>query len=223
MIRMGWAEALYEGNINEWWQVFHASKGHRDEILGKVLATGTDVFYPTGEARRIFEPLWWRAGRYVELYVQTAAEPVTLDKLSFLETRYPLTPNAKFGASDTRFDQAWPLMVRALQMCSHETYMDCPYYLPRKAIEMFFNSRFPQGLTQARYPCRATQFIPPFSLWWCGMVHDYALWRGDRAFVVVSNQATRKSLFQAGERSTNFSVWLGEHFPCIWLWYIIVL
>jgi hypothetical protein len=27
------------------------------------------------------------------------------------------------------------------------------------------------------------QVIPPFSLWWIGMVHDFAKWRGDRAFV----------------------------------------
>ncbi|MEZ4610473.1 MAG: hypothetical protein R2838_09570 [Caldilineaceae bacterium] len=27
------------------------------------------------------------------------------------------------------------------------------------------------------------QVIPPFALWWVGMVYDYALWRGDRAFV----------------------------------------
>ena len=28
-----------------------------------------------------------------------------------------------------------------------------------------------------------TQVIPPFSLWWIGMVHDYSLWRDDEAFV----------------------------------------
>jgi hypothetical protein len=28
-----------------------------------------------------------------------------------------------------------------------------------------------------------TQLIPPFSLWWCGMVYDYALWRDDADFV----------------------------------------
>ena len=217
-IRMGWAESLYEGDVTEWWHTFHATKGHRDEIWGKVLATDYDVFHQDGEASRVFEPLWWRAGRYVELRVRTADEPLTLTALSFHETRYPLTPTATFQASDERFSHVWPLMVRALQMCSHETYMDCPYYeqlmyvgdsrleilatyclthddrLPRKAIELFNASRFPSGLTQARYPCRATQFIPPFSLWWCGMVHDYALWRGDRDFVAAMMPGVRAVL-----------------------------
>jgi hypothetical protein len=85
--------------------------------------------------------------------------------------------------------------------------MDCPYYeqlmyagdtrlevlttyvmtrddrLPRKALRMFDVSRLPSGLTQSRYPSRVTQIIPPFSLWWVAMVHDYALWREDLDFV----------------------------------------
>ena len=27
------------------------------------------------------------------------------------------------------------------------------------------------------------QVIPPFSLWWVAMVHDYAMWRNDPEFV----------------------------------------
>jgi len=100
-----------------------------------------------------------------------------------------------------------PLATRVLEMCSHETYMDCPYYeqlmyvgdtrlevlttytltrddrLPRKAILLFDESRGPTGLTKARYPCRVPQLIPPFSLYWVGMVHDYASWRNDPDFV----------------------------------------
>jgi hypothetical protein len=48
---------------------------------------------------------------------------------------------------------------------------------------MFDASRVASGLTQSRYPARVAQIIPPFSLWWVTMVHDYAMWRDDRAFV----------------------------------------
>jgi len=106
-------------------------------------------------------------------------------------------------------------MVRSIQMDAHETYMDCPYYeqlqyvgdtrleilatyvmsrddrLPRKALQMFAASRRPDGLTQSRYPSRVLQIIPPFSLWWVGMLRDYALWRGDRAFVEQLMPAAR--------------------------------
>jgi hypothetical protein len=100
-----------------------------------------------------------------------------------------------------------PLGYRTLQMCAHETTMDCPFYeqlqyagdtrlqclvayvtgdddrLARQALLAFDRSRDPDGLTRSRYPSRVRQTIPPFSLWWVAMVHDFALWRGDLAFV----------------------------------------
>jgi hypothetical protein len=92
-------------------------------------------------------------------------------------------------------------------MCAHETFMDCPYYeqmmyvgdtrletlttyclthddrLPRKAIAMYDFSRRLDGLTQSRFPSRVLQIIPPFSLWWVAMVHDFARWRDAAGFV----------------------------------------
>jgi hypothetical protein len=96
---------------------------------------------------------------------------------------------------------------RVMEMCSHETYMDCPYYeqlmyvgdtrlevlvtytwtpddrLPRKAIDLFGRSRKAPGFTQSRYPCNMAQVIPPFSAWRVAVVHDFAMWRGDLDFV----------------------------------------
>lgn len=207
VVRVSWAESLYADALTAWWDIFHAQKGNRDAVEGKYYCGEGDLFHPDGGEGRVFENLWWKAGRYVEVLVATTDEPLVIQGLDFLETRYPLEPEAEFHADDPRFAQTWPIMVRALQMCSHETYMDCPYYeqlmyvgdtrlealvtyclthddrLPRKALMMFDVSRFPHGLTQARYPCRSTQLIPPFSLWWCGMVYDYALWRDDADFV----------------------------------------
>lgn len=132
---------------------------------------------------------------------------MTVNAFHLLETRYPLEMQSRFRSSDKRLDTVIPVALRGLQMCAHETFMDCPYYeqlmyvgdsrlealttyvistderLPRKAVRMFGLSRIPDGLTQARYPSRDLQIIPPFSLWWIGMVYDYALWRGDRPFV----------------------------------------
>ncbi|MGC9397233.1 MAG: alpha-L-rhamnosidase C-terminal domain-containing protein [Anaerolineae bacterium] len=215
VMRVSWAESLYDDRISAWWDIFRAHKGNRDAVEGKYYCGEGDIFRPDGGAHRIFENLWWKAGRYIEVLVATADEPLVIENLDFLETRYPLEPEARFHASDPRFAQVWPIMVRALQMCSHETYMDCPYYeqlmyvgdtrlealvtyclthddrLPRKAITLFDVSRFPHGLTQARYPCRSTQLIPPFSLWWCGMVYDYALWRDDADFVCARMPGVR--------------------------------
>ena len=144
---------------------------------------------------------------YLELAISTADEPLILHSLVLSETRYPLEMEGKFHCDDDRLNRMIPIMVRSLQMCSHETYMDGPYYeqlmyigdtrlialstyimtcddeLPRKALKMFNESRIVSGVTQARYPSKIVQIIPPFSLWWVCMIHDYWPWRNDLSFV----------------------------------------
>lgn len=53
----------------------------------------------------------------------------------------------------------------------------------RNAIEQFDWSRTSDGLTASRYPSALPQYIPPFSLIWVMMVHDYWMLRDDPAFV----------------------------------------
>ncbi|MCG3178711.1 MAG: hypothetical protein BIFFINMI_01040 [Phycisphaerae bacterium] len=197
-VRLHWAESLFEAPEGP-------DKGHRDRIEGKFFRGAGDLFEPDGGPGRRFETLWWEAGRYVEIVASAGGEPLTIDELCIRQTHHPLTPAATFECSDGRLTEIVPIMVRALQMCSHETYMDCPYYeqlmyvgdtrlevlatwaltgddrLPRKAAVMFDRSRVTGGLTQSRYPSRVRQVIPPFSLWWIAMVHDRALWRDDAA------------------------------------------
>jgi hypothetical protein len=206
-VRVHWQEALYE-------QVEGKSKGHRDEIEGKFFVTAYaprdgvgDIFRPDGGKRRRFETLWWECGRFVEIVVETKASPLVIESFAIRETRYPLEMESRFESSDPRLGAIIPLGVRGLQMCSHETYLDCPFYeqlmyvgdtrlealttyaltrddrLPRKALRMFDASRLLTGLTQSRYPSRVRQIIPPFSLWYVAMIHDYALWRDDAEFV----------------------------------------
>jgi alpha-L-rhamnosidase len=212
-IRVHWAESLVNASdLN--------NKGHRDEIEGKCF-TGLwyahdgegDIFLPLGSSTPLtFAPLWWQCGRYVEIVVKTESDPLTIDQFTLYETRYPLENHGDFAASDPKLGAIIPMMVRAMQMCAHETYFDCPFYeqlmyagdtrlevlttyvltpddkLPRKALKMFDASRLTSGLTsgltQSRYPSSTRQIIPPFSLWWVCMVHDFAMWRGDRGFIL---------------------------------------
>jgi len=208
LVRVHWQEALYE-------DARRSVKGNRDEIEGKLFCMtwhlrdgyGDRFITDGGEARR-FDTHWWRAGRYVEIVVRTADEPLTIDSLSFVETRYPLEPESHLTTDDARIAPITTIAVRALQMCSHETYMDCPFFeqlmyvgdtrlqvlttyvltrddrLPRKALLMFDSSRINRGITQSRYPSRLEQIIPPFSLYWVAMVHDYAMWRNGLTFVL---------------------------------------
>ncbi|MDB5318483.1 MAG: alpha-L-rhamnosidase [Phycisphaerales bacterium] len=201
VMRLLWAESLYETP-----DVSEKRKGNRNEIEGKYFIGVGDVFRPDGGSERQFETLWWAAGRYLELTVETADQPLELNFV-LRETRYPLEMTAAFESSDPRLAATLPILLRGVQMCAHETYMDCPYYeqlmyvgdtrlealvtyavsandcLPRKAIALFDGSRLASGLVQSRYPSRVRQVIPPFALWWIGMLHDFAMWRDDAAFV----------------------------------------
>lgn len=196
-IRLGWAESLYQSaNPRD------EAKGNRDDVEGKYVRCTYDAFLLEGGPGRTYSTLWWRAGRYVDLIVETDDEPVTIDSLVWRETRYPLEMEATLKTSDAAFDAVRPLMFRTLQMCAHETYMDCPYYeqlqyagdtrleilatyvsthddrLPLRAATLFDQSRGYDGLTRSRYPSAVPQVIPPFSLWWVSMVYDLYMWRG---------------------------------------------
>lgn len=183
---------------------FRHRKGNRDELDGKYfLHTIGSTFLASGSLDGLFDPLWWFAGRYIELLVETADEPLELRGISLLETRYPRREGARWNCSDPQMNRVLELCLRSLQMCSHETFLDCPFYeqlmyvgdarlqalttyvsdpdclLPAKAIRMFHASRRPDRLTKACHPYRGDHCIPPFSLLWIGMLADYALWQSE--------------------------------------------
>jgi hypothetical protein len=208
-VRTAWAEALYfppeDGVIKGWWSF--RRKGNRNEVDTMYFVGNGDEFISASNEPRTFDTLWWSAGRYVELVASAGDSALILHSFKLRQTHYPHHWLAKFDSSDARLAEVIPIAKRVMEMCSHETYMDCPYYeqlmyvgdtrlevlvtytqtpddrLPRKAIDLFGRSRKSPGFTQARYPCNSQQIIPPFSAWWVAMVHDFAMWRGDLAFV----------------------------------------
>ena len=182
-------------------------KGNRNEVNGKSLLGYQDVFLPDGGASRLFRPLWWRTWRYVELEIRTAAEPLTIEDLRSAYTGYPFPRKARFEAGSEELQRILDVGWRTARLCAHETYMDCPYYeqlqylgdtriqalvslyntgdarLMKNAIEQLDSSRTAEGATYSRAPSSLQQYIPPFSLWWIGMVHDYWMYADDRDFV----------------------------------------
>jgi len=197
-ITLTYAEALFDKD---------RQKGNRNEITGKEIIGNYDTFLPDGGADRTFQPLWLRTFRYLQLDIQTADQPLTLNDLTSHTTGYPFTQQASFTANDSSLQQIWNIGWRTALRCAHETYYDCPYYeqlqyegdtriqslislyvagddrLMRKAILDFHRSRIPEGLTQGRYPSNRLQVIPPFSLFWISMVHDYWMHRTDDNFL----------------------------------------
>jgi hypothetical protein len=182
-------------------------KGNRNDVEGKVISGLRDEFLPDGGAGRVFRPLWWRTYRYVEIGIVTADEPLMVDDLRAEFSAYPFEARAQFESSDPELARIWEVGWRTARLCAHETYMDTPYWeqlqyvgdtriqallslyvggddrLVRNAIEHYDESRIVDGLTQSRYPTMLPQIIPPFSLFWIGMLHDLHQWGGDTAFM----------------------------------------
>ena len=196
-ITLTYAEALYKGR----------EKGNRNETEGKEIRGIEDRFQPDGGQHRTFRPLWWRTFRYLQLDAETGPEPLTLEDLRSRFTAYPFEARASFESDDPELAKIWEVGWRTARLCAHETYMDCPYWeqlqyggdtriqalislymtgddrLVKNAIESLDESRTPEGLTQSRYPTFLPQYIPQFSLFWIGMMHDLWWYRGDVDFL----------------------------------------
>ena len=182
-------------------------KGNRNDIDSKLVIGNYDIFIADGGVQRVFRPLWVRTYRYIQLDITTKDEPLEINDLYGMATGYPFEVKASFKSNDSSLQQIWDIGWRTAQLCAGETYFDCPYYeqlqyegdtriqslislyvtgddrLMRKAILDFYHSRVPEGLTQGRYPSSRLQVIPPFSLYWVSMLHDYWMHRKDAAFV----------------------------------------
>ena len=197
-VRITYAEALFAPD---------GRKGNRNETEGKKIRGLYDEFLPDGGAHRTFSPLWWRAYRYVQVDARTGDDPLTLEDLRGYFTAYPFKPEATFDSDDPALQKIWEVGWRTARLCAHETYMDCPYYeqlqyvgdtriqalislyvsgdarLVKNAIDLLGDSQTPEGLTQSRYPSALPQYIPPFSLYWIGMMHDLWWYRGESGFL----------------------------------------
>jgi len=125
---------------------------------------------------------------------------------------------ATFQSSDPDLAKLWDMAFRTLRISAWETYMDSPYWeqlqyigdtritallsytlsnedrLARQALLAFDQSRTNEGLTMSRYPTRDQQYIPPYSLFWVGMVHDFWMYRDDADFVRSLLPGTRTVL-----------------------------
>ena len=220
-ITLTYAEALYEGPIAP----SSKTKGHRDEIEGKHLRGFFDIFRPDGGPHRLFRPLRWRSWRYVQLDITTADEPLQLDDLRGDFSAYPFSEHGRFSSDDPSLERIWDIAWRTLRTGTHDIYTDSPYYeqlsyvgdtriealvsvlvsgddrLMRKSIEAFDESRTALGLTSSRWPDSRFQVIPPYSLVWISMVHDYWMLRDDPEFVQSRLAGVREVLRYYAEHS----------------------
>ena len=196
-IKITYSEAMYNAD----WK-----KGNRNSVDGKHILGYYDIIEPDGTENNLFKPFGQKTYRFIELEITTKEEALVIDDYYGVYTAYPFKENAVFKTENETLDKIWDASWLTLRNSAVEGFID-PYYeqlqyigdsriealvsisvdgddrLMRKAIEMFDNSRMPNGLTQSRYPSYIVQVIPTYSLIWVDMIHDYHQFRNDDAFV----------------------------------------
>lgn len=170
-----------------------------------------DTYHVAGlgsdEKPETYESYWFRTFRFVQLHVCTGEQGLTIHRLDYEETGYPLVVQTAVHTSDPTLDPIWTMSERTLRRCMHETYEDCPYYeqlqyimdsrtqalctyalsaddrLARKCMDDFRRSQRYDGLLNCSYPNCTINVIPGFSIYYILMVHDHMMYFGDGALV----------------------------------------
>jgi hypothetical protein len=228
-ITLRYAEALFTKS---------GGKGNRNETTGKNFVGRADSLVLDGSQSQKFTSLTYRTYRYLQLSIVTQNEAITLNDIYGTFTGYPFKMNAQLSANQPEMDKMLEIGWRTARLCAYETYMDCPYYeqlqyigdgriqalvslynsgddrLVKNAINLMDFSRTPEGVTLSRHPSYTPQFIPTFSLWYIGMLQDYARYGADIEFVKSKIGGTRqildyfKSYQQADGSLKNTPQWM---------------
>ena len=201
-IKASYAESLFLNEDNK-----DRSKGNRNEVENKIFVGKYDIFTMDGAVNRKYQSLWWHCFRYVQLEIQTANEALTINDFHSIFTAYPLKEKAYFKSNNKALDDIWTVGWRTQRLCAGEHFFDCPYYeqlqyvgdariqalvtsyvtgdltMMRELITSINDSYIPLGLTQSRYPSYGPQLIPPFSLVWITIIHDYWMLDKDDAYI----------------------------------------
>ncbi len=197
-IKIQYQEALFDSKNQ---------KGNRNDWENKTMKGYYDVFISDGSENVIFEPLWIRVFRYIKIEIETRDEALKIHNFHNLFTAYPFRQKGSFSCENKSLKNIWDVSWQTVRLCALESYMDCPYYeqlqyigdtriqalismyvagddrLVKNAINQFYNSMQPMGLTKSSHPQKEVQIIPPFSLLYISMIHDYFMVGTDTEFL----------------------------------------
>jgi alpha-L-rhamnosidase len=197
-VALGYAEALYTR---------YPSKGNRNETEGKSFIGRRDSILSDGSPHQVFSSLSYRTYRYLQIRIITKDDPLVIEDIYGTATGYPFQMNAHLESDNPEISKILEIGWRTARLCAMETYMDCPYYeqlqyigdariqalvslynsgderLLRNAMDEMDHSRRPEGVTLSRHPSFTPQYIPTFSLWYIGMLHDYMMYGRDISYL----------------------------------------
>lgn len=196
-------------------QMAASTKGNRDEVEGKVMNGRKDAILSNGKDGQEVTTLSFRTFRYVQMTIETASEPLTVNDFHGTFTSYPFQLESELFSDDEELQKILEIGWRTEKLCAWETYTDCPFYeqlqyfgdsriqalvtlfsssddrLVRNNLEMADISRRVEGITLSRYPSTTPQIIPCYSLVYIMSLHDYMMYRDDAEFIADKLHGTR--------------------------------
>lgn len=199
-IRWMWVESLRHPD---------GRKGNRNEFVGKSCNKYflMDRFFPDGRANAKFTAPWWRTGRWCQLEIKTADEPLTLKGVAVIESRYPAPVVSHFKCDDPSLDGVQGVCIRGMQMDMHDIMCDGPHReqqmyvadayvqcdtfaamngddrLVRRAISLFDYGRRDNGMIPMNFPTVGTQESTTFTMIWPMLLENYMMWHENVAWL----------------------------------------
>ena len=155
----------------------------------------------TGEEQK-FIPYFYKAFRFIKAEYPEGTV-FEADNQIYSPYFYPVEGSGSYCSDSETENRMWEVSVNTLKCCTHETFVDCPYYeqcqydmdttleatfmmrltndysMPRKAVYDLARSQQPDGMLAAHYPAWRIQVIPTFSLFWILLLSEYVMNSGD--------------------------------------------
>ena len=191
----------------------------RDLIVGRYLPAFGDTFVSDGRKGAKFSAPWFRCGKWVRIDIATKDEPLTVDSVAIIESRYPVEMESVFSSPDDQsLGAIREISVRAMQMCCHEMLFDCPFYeqqmypgdtrvqlnvlsamsrddrIIKRAIEIYDLNTRDDGQCPFNFPTRGTQEGASYTLCYLLMYGDYVMNHADREWLKARLPGLRKSM-----------------------------
>ena len=101
------------------------TKGVRDDLTNGILHGYQDTVMLAG-GEFTYEPFHFRTFWYIKIKVSAGETDFALRDASYRFTTHPQTLKAAFTSSEPDIAKIMEVSWRTLQLCSHETYEDCP-------------------------------------------------------------------------------------------------
>ncbi|MDD4425202.1 MAG: family 78 glycoside hydrolase catalytic domain [Mariniphaga sp.] len=197
-VKVIYSEALYDEKNR---------KGNRNDTDQKVIKGISDVYRMDGGKNRVFQPVWFRTFRFVQIEVETQQEPLTIHDFHNIYSAADMPAIASFKTKNPIYSQVWNICWHTMKICAQDNLMSDAYYEQmqyvgdlrphlkgwtaltgdltyfRSAMEQFNNSRLPDGNITSCYPLKATFVHPTYSLIWIDMLHDLMMLEGDKTWM----------------------------------------